>query len=180
MIYLCRSKKKEAFTLIEILVSISILVFILLSFSSILKNISTNQKELSADSLTLDNIDYFLRIASDNLRQAQKSDGTLCGIAENKFFNIGDTYIDFIKDEECYSFELFNDGGVNRIIMYAGSKGGGYISSSNINIISLFFEIEDYIEYGQPIVTILIKAMPVNNLSNYISDQTSVSVSYYD
>jgi len=180
MIYLYKNKKERAFTLIEILVSISILVFILLSLSSILRSISVNQKELSADSLTLNNVDYFLRIASDNLRQAQKSDGSLCGIAENKFFNTGDAYIDFIKDGECYSFELFDDGGVNRVVMYAGSKGNNYISSRNIDIASLFFEVEDYIEYGQPIVTIFIKAAPVNGLSNYISDQTSVSVGYYE
>lgn len=171
---------RQAFTLIEILVAVSIMAFIILAVSSIFKNVSDTQRDLSVDSLTLNNVNYFLKLSSDNIKYAEIGDGVLCSIAENNFFNTGNYYLDFIKDGECYSFELVDDGGVNRIMMYSGSMGSNYVSSKNINIDSLSFQVEDAIALGQPIVTVFIKASSVDDENISISAQTSISIDYYE
>lgn len=174
------NQKKGGFTLIEILVSVSILVIVLLTTANIIRAISGSQKKISLDSLALNDVNYFLKLASDNIRYAQKSDGSLCQIDNGKFFKIEDSFISFIKDGECYYFESIADGGVNRLVMYTDSKGEKYISSKKTNINNLSFQVEDYLEYGQVLVTILIEASSVEDPDSETVLQTSVSIEHYE
>ncbi|HNV12885.1 MAG TPA: type II secretion system protein [bacterium] len=173
-------KNKKGFTLIEILVSISIIVMIMLATAGIFRSVSSSQKRMAFDSVVLNDVNYFLKLASENIQGAEIGNGSSCGIASNKFFDVQTNFISFIKNGECYYFEAISDGDIKRMVMYTTSKGENYISSKKTNIISLDFEVEDYIEFGQPLVTISIKAAPENELNNYISAQTSVSVNYYE
>lgn len=173
------SSKKPAFTLVEILVAISILAVVLLLISRIYFSISDSQKRFSGENLVQSDIEYFVRMASNNIKLAQKSDGILCAIPENKFFDLNATSssLAFIKDGECLEFYLVDDNGVGRIKFYDSTLvTDQFITSSNTNILSLVFAVEDNIETGQPIVTILLKAAPVGSVDNFIYIQNTISV----
>jgi len=179
MIYQIK-KNKKAFTLIEILVSISIVSFVILATTSIFRSTMNSQKKLVMDSAVLNDINYFLKLATDNIRNSEISDGSICGIAADKFFDVQANFIAFIKDGQCHYFEAIDDDGVMRLVMYTDSKGENYITSKKTNITSFNFEVEDFIEFGQPLVTISIKATPVDEPENDVQAQTSVSIDYYE
>jgi cellulase/cellobiase CelA1 len=150
------------------------LVFVFLGFSSILRTVSTNQSSVSDDVDLLDNANYFLKVFKKNIIEAEISEGGLCGIPDGKFFNTdGQTYIDFIKNDTCYSFELTD----NRMMMKIGSESE-YITSDNIIIDKLDFLVEDNISLGQPIATINIGMVKKDNENSQISAQTSISLDY--
>ncbi len=172
-----RFKSKKAFTLIEILVSVSILAVLILALNRIYFSINTRNKLTREQSLVQADIEYFLRLATNNIKVAEKSNGGDCGIAANKFFKLSSNgdHLVFIKDGNCQSFfreEDFDGRGE----LYYNQEA---LSSKGINITDLKFLVEDDIATGQPIVTILVKAVPVLNLDNQIKAQTSISLSYY-
>ncbi|MFA7365309.1 MAG: cellulose binding domain-containing protein [Patescibacteria group bacterium] len=167
-------KNKKAFTLLEVLVSVAILVFVFLGFSSIFRTISSNQKSQSNDVVLLDDANYFLKVFKSSVIDAQIGDGVLCGIPDGKFFNTdGLTYVDFIKDGSCYSFDLV--GG--RILMTIDSTSD-YITSKGVSIDSLVFSIEDDITLGQPIITVYLDMVKGDDFGGKISAQTSISLNY--
>lgn len=178
---ICRFKKnKKAFTLIEILVSVSIIIFVILATSSIFRSTMSNQKKISIDSIVLSDVNYFLKLVAYNVKNAEISNGSICGISNDKFFDIQSNFIAFIKDGECYYFEAIDDSGMKRLVMYTDSKGENYISSKKTNIVGLNFEVEDFVEYGQPLLTVSIQAAPADEPENIIQAQTSVSINYYE
>lgn len=179
MIYQIK-KIKKGFTLIEILVSISIISFVILATTSIFRSTMNSQKKLIMDSAVLGDINYFLKLATENIRGAEISDGSICGIAVDKFFDVQTNFIAFIKNGQCHYFEAIIDGDVTRLLMYTDSKGENYITSKKTDITNLSFEVEDFIDFGQPLVTISIKATPVDEPENEVQAQTSVSVNYYE
>ena len=69
---------------------------------------------------------------------------------------------------------------MKRLVMYTDSKGENYISSKKTNIVGLNFEVEDFVEYGQPLLTVSIQAAPADEPENIIQAQTSVSINYYE
>lgn len=178
MIYQFR-KRKKAFTLVEVLISVSILIFVILAMGAIFKSSLRGEEKINIDSLVLSDINYFLKLVSTNVRQAEISDGSLCDIPQSKFFKFGPESVTFIKDGECYAFNTALDRGTKRLIMFIDSKRYAYISSKQTNIIELNFEIEDFIDYGQPLLTVSVQAEPSDEPGNIIQAQTSVSVDYY-
>jgi len=182
MIYLFKKNKKSGFTLMEILISVSILAIIILGINKIYFSILENQRSTIAQNFVHSDIEYFLRLASNNIRLAQKSDGTMCSVPLNKFFVLsGDDNIFFSKDDICWSFYLStNDEGNGEIRFYNSDPIiiDQALTSSNSDILDLSFVIEDNISTGQPLVTILVKAAPKDNPDNYIYAQTSVSIKY--
>ncbi len=183
MIYLFKIKKnikKTGFTLIEILVSISLLSIIIISISGIYFNISNNQKELSAESFVHSDLEYFLRIFSNNVRWAEISDGNKCGIAQNAFFTFtSENNLTFIKDNECLTFSFVQNSNIGGVTFNKPDfSEPQLLTSSHTNISNLRFAVEDNISLGQPIVTIYVKANPVSNATHYIESQTSISINY--
>ncbi|HOZ53236.1 MAG TPA: prepilin-type N-terminal cleavage/methylation domain-containing protein [bacterium] len=182
MIYLSKKNKEKGFTLIEILISVSILAIIILGINKIYFSILENQRSITAQNFVHSDVEYFLRLASNNIRLAQKSDGTMCAVPADKFFLLsGDDNIFFSKNDVCWGFYLStNDEGNGEIRFYNSDPilTDEALTSSNVNILDLSFAIEDNISTGQPIVTILVKAAPKNDPDNYIYAQTSVSINY--
>lgn len=170
-------KNRRGFTLIEILVSISLLSVLILSITGIYFNISNNQRELTAESFVHSDLEYFLQVFSNNTRLAEISDGNKCGIGVNRFFLVSEENdsLTFTKDSDCFVFSLDD----NRIsIDKAAFPIPQFLTSSHTNISQLYFIVEDNISLGQPIVTVYVKASPIDDPSNYIDIQTSISVNY--
>lgn len=182
MICLFKKNKKTGFTLIEILISVSILAIIILGINKIYFSILENQRSVTAQNFVHSDVEYFLRLASNNIRLAQKSDGTMCTVPVDKFFVLsGDDNIFFSNDDYCWSFYLSTNDEDNGEIRFYNSGPvltDEALTSSNVNILDLSFAVEDNISTGQPIVTILVKAAPKNDPDNYIYAQTSVSINY--
>lgn len=179
MTYNINHKKNKGFTLVEILVAISILAVIILAINRIYFSIMESQKSITGENFVQSDIEYFTRLISNNIKDAQKGDGVLCSVPEDKFFilNASSTGITFIKDDECLEFYLSDDEGVGRIKMEDSiSATDQYITSSKTNVLGLAFVVEDNIETGQPLVTMLVKASPVGDNDNFIYIQNSVSV----
>lgn len=179
MIYLFKKINKKGFTLIEVLVSVALLSTIILGINRIYFGILQNQKSMIRESYVYSDMEYFLRIASNTIRSAQKSDGFLCSIPQDNFFLLEDDdhKITFIQDGSCVSFYLSEENGFGGIGFYKESiPSDQIITSSQTNISNLLFAVEDNISSGQPLVTILIKASPVSNLDKYVYSQTSVSI----
>ena len=179
MTYNINHKKNKGFTLVEILVAISILAVIILAINRIYFSIMESQKNITGENFVQSDIEYFTRLISNNIKDAQKGDGVLCSVPEDKFFilNASSTGITFIKDDECLEFYLSDDAGVGRIKMEDSiSATDQYITSSKTNILGLTFVVEDNIETGQPLMTVLVKASPVGDVDNFIYIQNSVSV----
>lgn len=178
MIYLFRKKNKKAFSLIEILVSISILSIVLLSVNFIYFQIIKNQRNLNKENFVQTDLEYFLRNLSNNLKLAERSDGSNCSIPEDKYFLLnGDDDLTFIKNGECWTFYLYENNGMGSISVYSASSSlDQLISSKNTNILDLSFVIEDEISLGQPLLTVLIKAAPLSEPDNFVYAQTSISI----
>ncbi len=178
MIYRFNYKNKKAFSLIEILVSISLLSIILLSINLIYFQVIKSQRNISKENFVQADVEYFLRNIVNNLKEVEKSDGTLCLIPEDKYFLLnGDDDLSFIKNGECWTFYLNEYNSIGGINVYSASSSlDQLITSKNTNILDLSFVIEDEISLGQPIVTILIKAAPTSDPNNFIYAQTSVSI----
>lgn len=182
MICLSKKNKKAGFTLMEIIISISILAIIILGINRIYFSILENQRSTMAQNFVHSDIEYFLRLASNNIKLAQKSDGSMCSVPLDKFFILsGDDNIFFSKNNVCWGFYLSaNDEGNGEIRFYNSDPvlTDEALTSSNVNVLDLSFAIEDNISTGQPIVTILVKASSKDDPDNYIYAQTSVSINY--
>lgn len=172
-------KKNKGFTLVEILVAISILAVIILAINRIYFSIMESQKNITGENFVQSDIEYFTRLISNNIKDAQRGDGVLCSVPEDKFFilNASSTGITFIKNDECLEFYLSDDEGVGRIKMEDSiSATDQYITSSKTDVLGLAFVVEDNIETGQPLMTMSVKASPVDDNNNFIYIQNSVSV----
>ncbi|MFA5644505.1 MAG: prepilin-type N-terminal cleavage/methylation domain-containing protein [Patescibacteria group bacterium] len=181
MIYLFKKNNKGGFTLIEILVSIFLLSLILLGVNRIYFAISQNQKEAITETFVHSDIEYFLKLAGNNIKLAQKSDGLTCPVIEDQFFDLinSDHGILFGVNDGCLSFNLVDNNGVGAIEMIdAIYSVDQIITSSKTDILELLFTAEDDIATGQPIVTILVKAAPASDPDNYIYAQSSISLGY--
>jgi prepilin-type N-terminal cleavage/methylation domain-containing protein len=182
MIYLFSKNNKVGFTLMEILISVSILAIIILGVNKIYFSILENQRSTMTQNFVHSDVEYFLRLASNNIRLAQKSDGSMCSIPEDSFFILnGDNDFSFSKDDVCWSFYLDTNSEGNGEIRFYNSEPviiDQSLTSSNSNILDLSFVIEDNLSTGQPIVTILVKAAPQDSPDDYIYAQTSVSINY--
>lgn len=180
MIWDIKNKKNKGFTLVEILVAVSLLVVIILAVNRIYFAISRNQKSISGESFVQSDLEYFTRLISNNVRLAQIGDGALCSVASDKYFTlVGTDDITFIKDGACLQFYLDSSSGIGRIKLYdSASATDQFITSSKTNVLSLKFEIEDDISTGQPLLTVLSKASPVGEDDKTLYLQTSASVNY--
>ncbi len=171
--------KRKAFTLIEILVSISLLSLIILVVNRIYFSVSDSQIRISNENFVQSDLEYFTRLISNNIKESQRGNGILCAISDGKFFdlNASSSAIAFIKDGECLEFYWFDDDGVGRIRMADSISGTDqFITSSKTNVLSLIFVVEDNKEIGQPLVTMLVKAAPISDVNNFVYIQSSVSV----
>jgi prepilin-type N-terminal cleavage/methylation domain-containing protein len=178
MIYLFKNKNKKAFSLVEILVSIALLSVIILGVNRVYLNISESQKELSQGNFLKADIEYFFKIATNNLKQAEMGDGVLCSIDDGKFFSVSEDLasISFIVDGHCLEFYRVVAQDFNGIRMYNSEYSSSQlITSSETNVLDLIFYVQDESSYKSA-VKILVKVAPKNDPENYSYFQTSVSL----
>lgn len=182
MIYLFNHKtiKKNisGFTLVEVLVAVFLFTIIILGTSQIYFKIMDSQKIVSQENYVQSDIEYFLKILSNYVRDAEMSQGQ-CSIGFGSFYFLENSAskINFIKDGNCYSFEyslVTGNGGI--YFLNNALSSPKLITSSKTNILSLTFVVDDDINNKQPIVTVLVKAAPKLSPEDIVYIQKSISL----
>ena len=182
---LSSQKKTPAFSLVEIIVSVSIFSVIILSMTGIFKMVVDGQRGAIATQNVQESLKYFLEVINKEIRMAVKSDGT-CVVDPGDVFNLVTTSGDdilYFKNfyGECviYSTEIDILTGSKRFkISRAGSIG--YISPKQISVEELNFVLNSD-PIWQDLITINIKAKALNapNTESAMTLQTSLSSRYY-
>jgi len=174
-----RNDKKKGFTLIEILVAVSIFAMIMLITSSIFRNVLTSQRTASDDSETREDVKYFLEIFSREVKGAVRnsSGNVLCNVEPGHIFSTdaasGELYF---KNQagQCVAYFKEVDNDISRLKIQRDADEF-FVSSDRINITGLRFVIDDAMDI-QPIVTANIQVLSQINQSIPAYDiQTTVS-----
>lgn len=175
MTMLYKKNKKSAFTLIEVLVSVSIFILLILAISRIYVNILRSQESISSESYAQSDLEYFMQVAGNNLRLAEMSDGSICSIGAGRFFGTGDGAVYYIKDGACRGFYL-EDGTIK--IYWHDEYPDQALTSKQTKVLAFFSSINDDISTGQPIISLSVVAEPLDEPGNIIHLQSTISLDY--
>ncbi len=176
---------KSGFSLVEVLVSVSLFIIIILSSTQIFKLVIDGQRSALATQNVQESLKYFLEVTAKEMRMAKKNSNLLCsGIAVDKIFaTSSNAYGDVITfqnyDNECVTYSLALDDENQRFKIQRDSASG-FISPSKIRIDALNFILSDATS-TQPMITFNLRAWALNE-AQFKSDmtiQTSITSRYY-
>lgn len=169
----------------ELMVSVTIFVVILMSMTSIFKMVIDSQREAIATQNVQENLKYFFEVISKEIRMAQKAGGGCAHLPANRRFikdinSAGD--ILYLKNyhNECVTYDLAADA--NGVVRFRVERAGvsDFLSPASINISDLKFIVSE--EVGkQAYVSINLSAHSVGReaeISN-IHVQTTITSRYY-
>lgn len=173
-------------SLVELIVSVTIFVIILLSMTSIFKMVIDSQRKAIATQNVQENLKYFFEVISKEIRMAQKSDGAcLPNLPADKRFAKGvntDGDILYLRNHhrECVIYKLVEDA--NGVIRFHVSRNGvsDFLSPASINVSNLKFIVTEN-KNDQAYVSINLSAHSVGteeNMSN-MQIQTTIASRYY-
>jgi len=187
---------KKGFTLIEVIVSVSLFVVIILSVTSIFKLAIDGQRSAIATQNVQESLKFFLEVTAKEIRMAQKNGGVCEDIDDDKIFQVvpqvnGDMLYFKNYYGECVKYYLAADGPDGSNLRFVISRASGsiitpsilldFISPAKIRINDLHFVVNSSASTSQPMVTINLNAHALDN-SQFESDmtlQTSITSRYY-
>ncbi len=175
----------KAFSLIEIIVAVSIFSVIILSMTGIFKMVIDGQRRSIATQNVQESLKYFLEVINKEIRMAVRSDGG-CNVSSGNIFYLqqgteGDVlyFKNYYNQCVVYYLEVSPENSYGRFKI---SRNGlnDYISPSQISIDRLDFVLSSGYEL-QDLVTINIKAhsLGARNTDSEMILQTSLSSRYY-
>lgn len=166
---------KRGVSLIEVIVSVTIFVILMITSLQIFKVVLDGQRQAVATSNLQESLKYFFEVISKEIRMAQpKEAGDTCNIETGKLFNLINNEL-YLKNYhgECVVYELVND----RFQVTRGDKAA-FLSPSQISIESLNFNISQE-SSSQAYVTISLKAQALLEENVEIILQTSIASRNY-
>jgi len=174
--------KKLGFSLIEVLVSVSLFAVIIVSSTEIFRMVIESQREAIASQNVQESLKYFYEVLSKEIRMARRSDGTCPQVPLDKMFvviNNGVSDVLYFENYygKCVTYELAVDGEIQRFKI-TRDLDSAYISPNKIFIEKLNFILNDL---GQPSVTIYLEAYALGD-QRFRSDmdvQTTITSRYY-
>jgi len=178
--FLRKQKGAAGFSLIEVLVSVTIFIIIMISTAQIFKLVTDGQRSALATQNVQESLKYFLEVVAKEIRTAKISDGT-CHVTEGKIFEISDGQLLFKNYYgQCAVYSLDIEGDIQRFKIARGTDFG-FISPSRIRIESLEFVVDQDVDI-QPTVTIKIDAWALNQgqSDSEIDIQTTVTSRQYE
>jgi prepilin-type N-terminal cleavage/methylation domain-containing protein len=181
-----KRRAKKAFTLIEVMISVSLFAVIILSVTNIFKLSIDGQRSAIATQNVQESLKYFLEVTAKEMRMAQRDQGVCGDVPDNQIFSVDTNLygsVLYFKNYygECISYSLEADGENQRfqISRQSGvSTQIGFVSPSKIKIDSLHFIISSS---SQPMVTINLEASALDS-AQFTADmilQTSITSRYY-
>lgn len=180
-------KQIAGFTLIEVIISVTLFGIIILSTTQIFKMVVDGQRGAIAAQNVEESLKYFSEVTGKEMRMAQKNSDNFCaGIPTDKIFVVTtiDSNIDTLKFQnrygECVTYQLGTDVGGNQRFVIQRDTALDFITPAKIRVDSLHFIVNDAAQ-TQPIVTINLKAHATDQVQ-FRSDmtiQTSLTSRYY-
>ena len=174
-IFLNFQKRKSGFTLIEMLVALSIFSFIMLAITGVFQVILRMQN----NSLAANNLQESLRYAFENMskeiRDAKK------GAILTNVYNDNSGVLKFEnKNGTIISYELNNERLIARYKNGASIEKEGYLTPKNIKVNSFVFFTNNQ-NSEQPLITLTVEAETKNvKEKQKMRIQTSISTRYYE
>ena len=175
---------RPGFSLIEVIVSVTIFSVIILSATGIFKMVVDNQRNALASQNVQESLKYFFEVTGKEMRMAQKNHGVCPGIPDDEIFVVttgvsGQKLIFKNYYEQCVAYELALDGG-NQRFQITRNAATGFISPQKIVIDNLYFVLNEG-TYLQPMITMNLKAHALSSpqLKSEMIIQTSITSRYY-
>jgi len=176
---------RQAFSLIEVIVSVSLFTVIILSSTGIFKMVIDSQRSALASQNVQESLKYFLEVTAKEIRMAQKNSGVCSGIGNEELFVIGseagnDTLSFKNYYGECVKYTLALDGDNLRFYI-TRNNNSGFISPSKISLDSLDFVPSIASANQQPVITINLQAhaLGIEQARSEMTLQTSITSRYY-
>lgn len=144
---LLQKNNRMGISLIEVIVSVSIFVVIILSITSIFKMVIDAQRQAIASQNVEESIRYFFEVISKEIRMAKKSDGTCSSVPVGKIFaTSSNAYGDILYlhnyHDECIAYYIQPDvSSVSFIRQRDGDSAA--LSPSKVNINELHFLVHE-------------------------------------
>jgi prepilin-type N-terminal cleavage/methylation domain-containing protein len=185
-----RDKRKNAFTLVEMIVSVSIFSVIILAMTGIFKLAIDAQRSAIATQNVQESLKYFLEVTGKEMRMAQKNKNMCPGIGDDVIFAVttnafGDVLNFRNYYGECVTYQLASDG-TNQRFQISRQQGlsamqTDFISPAKIKINSLHFILNSTLSTIQPMVTINLgaSALGASQFKSSMTIQTSIASRYY-
>ncbi len=171
--------KKNGFTLIELMVAITLFAIVIGAVSGVFVSGLREQRRALASAELLDQTSYVLEYMSRALRMAKKEIDEGCLLNHGLNYEItprgGLRFINHLEEDDCQEFFLEN----NQLMYWKQSTNQTLpLTSENLEIVSLNFRLrgEDQADNLQPRVTISFNVRAgVGDIRPYIIIQTTVS-----
>ncbi len=176
---------KPGVTLMEVLVSVTIFVILMLSATEIFQMVLVGQRYSLANQNLQENIKYFFEVVSKEVRMAQRNSGGVCGSipSDRLFATSTNAYGDILYLQnyhgECVSYYLNSvDGQVRFMVSRDGVPA--YLTPKKVQMLDLGFVVVE--EVGtQPyvVVNILAEATLRADETTELRLQTTIGSRYY-
>jgi prepilin-type N-terminal cleavage/methylation domain-containing protein len=179
---------KTGFSLMEMLLAVTIFVIIVLSATRIFQLVVQGQRQAIAAYHVQENLKYFFEVMSKEVRMATIDTTGECyptTVVDQLYTAEGDNLYFKNFAGQCVHYFVENDNGVNRFKIERGLSSG-YITTSNININSLKFDVKSSLDSGvqaeQASVTVNIEAEAVAEdlAKSQMTLQTTITSRYYE
>ena len=182
-------KNKKGFSLLEILVAVSIFSVLIISATEIFKMVTEGQRNAIAAQNIQENIRFVLEMISKEIRTAQKAGAGDCpsGVPTGKVYKTGTGSELYLKnyDDKCVTYRL--NGDRFEIERYpAGSPNlavSGFITPDEIEVSNLQFNIiydDVSIDQSMVVISMDIKAAGKAMHEQNMKLQTAISSRYYE
>lgn len=182
MIGFKRTKNQAGFSLMEVIVSVALFSFIVLSSTEIFSLVIKGQREAIASQNVQESLKYFFEVTSKEMRMAKRSDGSCASVAVNEIFAtstnaLGDVLYFQNYYNECVTYKLVLSGDSKRWQIIRDSNSG-YISPQKITIDNLNFVVD---ASAQPSVTLGLSAYAIGEQksASEMKIQTTITSRYY-
>jgi len=179
---------KKGFSLIEMLLAISIFVIIMLSATRIFQLVVQGQRQAIAAYHVQENLKYFFEVMSKEVRMATMDTSDTCypfGSVDELYRAEEDNLYFKNFEGKCVHYFIENDEGINRFKIKR-DESSGYITTTSININSLKFIVKANTVGGlqgqQPSVTVNLQAeaMAPELDKSEMTLQTTITSRYYE
>lgn len=169
--------KKSGISLIEVIVSVSIFVVLMITSLQIFKIVLDGQKRAAATSNIQESLKYFFEVISKEIRMAKlnESGATVCGVSDDKIYNLSNDKL-YLKNYhgECVVYELVDDGGVGRFQITRDGQPA-FLSPAKISITNLSFSVSENVD-EQAVVTISLRAQAQSSLNQEVEMDLQTSI----
>lgn len=180
-----KKRNLQGVSLVELMVSVTIFVIILMSMTSIFKMVVDSQREAIATQNVQENLKYFFEVISKEIRMAQRAGGGCPALPANRRFATGtNSYGDILYlrnyHNDCVVYDLAQDS--NDVVRFRVKRGADidFLSPATINISDLKFLVTEEPD-SQAYVSINLSAHSVGReaeISN-MRVQTTITSRYY-